>query len=366
MNDSLQLIYMPFYVGDYLSDTMHLTTEQHGAYLLLLLHQWKKGHFLEEEISSIAKLAAPFFGSASSSAQAELEQHASSVLAAIKKMLRQDDNGLWYSPRCDLEKFKYAEKKRVFVERARKGGEAKAKRAREKKAKMEQNEASSSISQANLQGSLKSAMSESEIKAKSGSLRSPFGAAAPAPGGGSPSTPGQVENPEATGNGSRASNPSPAQSARKAKTTGRHPRGVGSAPARGNPVHMGRNGRKAAKKFVAPRSHAKVRPSEVDAGSDRRFSGFMKEVSAFWRDVNKGVRGVGECPWTGPDLAALRDLLRAHPEMKLEDLRAMLRNRAASDVTTTDPPRNWLREIIKFAAEPLDRFKQPKRGGRTL
>jgi uncharacterized protein YdaU (DUF1376 family) len=41
--------WMRFNVGDYLADTMHLSTFQHGLYVLLIMHYFKRGGLPEEE-----------------------------------------------------------------------------------------------------------------------------------------------------------------------------------------------------------------------------------------------------------------------------------------------------------------------------
>lgn len=52
------LPYMQLYVADYLADTQHLTTEEHGAYLLLLFSYWQTGKSLRSDrLAPVARLS---------------------------------------------------------------------------------------------------------------------------------------------------------------------------------------------------------------------------------------------------------------------------------------------------------------------
>lgn len=50
------LPYMPLFVADYLADTAHLSTIQHGVYLLLIMNYWQRGGPLPNEDTRLARI----------------------------------------------------------------------------------------------------------------------------------------------------------------------------------------------------------------------------------------------------------------------------------------------------------------------
>lgn len=48
--------FMPLYVADYLSDAAHLSTLEHGAYLLLIMTYWQRGEALPADDKKLARI----------------------------------------------------------------------------------------------------------------------------------------------------------------------------------------------------------------------------------------------------------------------------------------------------------------------
>lgn len=104
--------WMPLYVADYLADTNHLSTVEHGAYMLLIMHYWQRGSLPKED----ARLA--------SIARASLEQW-HSIKATLVELF--DENWTHKRIEDELVKAKKAHEKRVLA--GKMGGKAKASNA---------------------------------------------------------------------------------------------------------------------------------------------------------------------------------------------------------------------------------------------
>lgn len=74
-------IWMPLYPGDYLRDTTRLTTEQHGAYLLLIMDYWTNGPPPDNDVilAQITRMPLDAWSNASSTIRAFFE-HQDGVL----------------------------------------------------------------------------------------------------------------------------------------------------------------------------------------------------------------------------------------------------------------------------------------------
>lgn len=103
-------IWMPLYVADYLSATSRLTTEQHGAYLLILMDYWKNGPPPDNDgvLAQITRLSP----SAWSNARTMLEA------------FFQVQSGQWSHHRVDEELAKANHNKEVNSRRGKAGADA--------------------------------------------------------------------------------------------------------------------------------------------------------------------------------------------------------------------------------------------------
>lgn len=101
--------WMPLYVGDYLADTMHLSTVEHGAYLLLIMAYWKRGSPLPDDDRALAAIA-----------RMPLKRWISARSTLID--LFQNGEGCWRHRRIDLELGRSRAFMAKQLENGRKGG----------------------------------------------------------------------------------------------------------------------------------------------------------------------------------------------------------------------------------------------------
>ena len=103
-------IWMPIYIGDYLSDTSRLTTEQHGAYFLLLMDYWKNGPPPDDDqvLAQITRLPIDAW------------TNARSILEPFFEVC----NKQWTHKRVEKELVSAQNRKEVAVQRGIKGAEA--------------------------------------------------------------------------------------------------------------------------------------------------------------------------------------------------------------------------------------------------
>lgn len=106
---SKQDIWMPLYIADYLADTTRLSTEQHGAYLLLIMDYWRNGAPPDDDatLANITKLDVKTW-----------RKHR----PLLQKLFTLQD-GDWHHKRIDEELLKASENAERYASRAKKAAE---------------------------------------------------------------------------------------------------------------------------------------------------------------------------------------------------------------------------------------------------
>ena len=104
-------LWMPVYVADYLADTARLTTEQHGAYLLLLFDYWRNGALPDDDatLARVCRLSADAWSMHS---------------ASLRSFFFKGEDGLLHQKRIDAEIAKAQLNQAVSSDRAKKAAAA--------------------------------------------------------------------------------------------------------------------------------------------------------------------------------------------------------------------------------------------------
>jgi len=104
--------YTYFYQGEYLNDTQHLTREQHGSYLLLLMSYWQSGKALNNKNGRLAVIA-------------KMTQEEWAREESIYAEFFDVDGDIWHHGRCEFDLDRVRKKSKQASYAGRKSAESK-------------------------------------------------------------------------------------------------------------------------------------------------------------------------------------------------------------------------------------------------
>ena len=98
-------IWMPLYIGDYFAGTQHLSCEESGAYLHLLMFSWMNGPLPsnEESLRRIARVEPSAWGD---------------TWRMLQAFFKQCSDGKWVQDRLERERAAWLQRRTVYSERA--------------------------------------------------------------------------------------------------------------------------------------------------------------------------------------------------------------------------------------------------------
>lgn len=150
------LPYIQLYVADYLADTMHLSTEEHGAYLLLIMNYWQTGKPIpKKRLASVARLS---------------NERWNQVEDTLRELFTEDDNNCWFHGRIEQELEKVLSKS----SKASAAGKASAAKRAAKQALEKQKESNERSTQVQPESNHTDTDTDTDIKHTSESYDSDF------------------------------------------------------------------------------------------------------------------------------------------------------------------------------------------------
>lgn len=329
MSEAKVDIWMPLSIGDYLADTSHLNTTQHGAYLLMLMHYWRKGPLPNDPamLANIAKLSADDW------------KISAGVLIGFFTLA---DDGLLHQNRSDIERAKaMGQKRRGKAGAAAKWGISDS-----------QSEGKVMRSQRMAEARLKGTHTSEEwvllqafcrhqcVRCDASNVELVKDHIIPVYQGGS----------DGIDNIQPLCRPCNARKGPEAKDF----RQEGWQNACKTPAECMEDGWTLP--LPLPKSkEQKQKPSRVKPESDKRHMEFKVAVKAYWDSKNSGV----EMPWGPAEGKQLGMFLREAPHITLEQFTGFLRARFKSQVNHGERPCQWLKWVTSFGNGPIDRFNKP-------